>query len=272
MLALKFGWFKMKQYSYSKVDTFEKCPYKYKLKYIDNLETLPDDAADNPLIVGTMVHHAIELGIKKAIEEYLMSYPIITDLHINETIKVELVIPKVLKYLNVLEALNGKFTFEYEINLPDFKGLIDLLEEVSKGYYNIYDFKYSNNIDDYMMSKQLHVYKNKFEKKTGFEVGGLYFIFIPKTMIRQKKTENLYQFRKRIVETLSNMNIQVKKVEFDPLKVAAYNELITEIEAAKEFPKCKSRLCDFCEFKDYCQSEGKTDWMIINKKIEKGEN
>ena len=46
--------------SFSKADSFKQCPFKWKLKYIDKLETIPnwDDPA-NPLIIGTAIHHGI---------------------------------------------------------------------------------------------------------------------------------------------------------------------------------------------------------------------
>ena len=68
------------RFSYSRVECFKNCPYQFKLRYIDELETLPEwnDSA-NPLIVGTALHHGIEQGAEKAIREYLMSFPVISD-------------------------------------------------------------------------------------------------------------------------------------------------------------------------------------------------
>ena len=46
--------------SYSRVECFKQCPYKYKLKYVDEIKTLPNYDADNALHIGTMLHKAIE--------------------------------------------------------------------------------------------------------------------------------------------------------------------------------------------------------------------
>ena len=100
------------KWSHSRVETYQTCPFKYKLRYIDKLETIPnwDDAA-NPLIIGTAVHHAIEKSVPEAVREYLMAYPVISDLHINEAMKMEELIPK--------EKLTGG-RFEVKIDTEDF--------------------------------------------------------------------------------------------------------------------------------------------------------
>ena len=64
------------------------------MRYIDGLLTLPPDEAAHPLIIGTAMHTGLEKGVDQAIKEYLMSYPIITDRHIEEAMKLEKVIPK----------------------------------------------------------------------------------------------------------------------------------------------------------------------------------
>ena len=82
------------KFSHSRVETFKQCPYKFKLQYIDQLETLDDYEANNPLTVGTALHTGIEKDIPTAIKEYYMSYPVITDNHITEAIKLEVMIGK----------------------------------------------------------------------------------------------------------------------------------------------------------------------------------
>ena len=57
------------------------------MRYLDGVKTIAPTDADNPLIVGTAVHTGIERGLEEAIKEYCFSYPIITDEHINEIMK-----------------------------------------------------------------------------------------------------------------------------------------------------------------------------------------
>ena len=189
------------QFSYSKVDCYSKCPYQYKLKYIDKLETLDEFDPQDPLKLGTAIHKGIETDVKTAIEEYYNSYPVIDDRHIEEAIKLEYLIPEVKARLP-----NG--LHEVKVETDDYIGFLDLIVPVGTDnngclLYDLYDFKYSNNIDKYMDSKQLHVYKNKFEKANpNKKIRNMYFVFIPKCQIRLKKTEEQYQFRQRIIQDI----------------------------------------------------------------------
>lgn len=240
----------MTQWSHSRVETFNNCPYKYKLRYLDEVKTLPNDDPQDPLKIGTAMHHAIEQDPKTAIKEYFMSYPVINDLHVHESMKIEKLAPKV-------ELPPG--TFEFEINTKDFKGFIDYIDE----YKNIYDFKYSNSIDHYLESPQLHLYKYFYEKQTFNKVNGLYYIFVPKTMIRQKKTETLYEFRKRLIEALDALEPKIVKVEYRPEKVIQYLLDVKHASEAETFEKHPNRLCDWCEYKEYCQKG--EDHMLLPK-------
>ena len=67
--------------SYSRATTFENCPYKFKLQYIDELTTIPSDAHDNALIVGQAMHKGIETDVQTGVDYYYNSYNVITDNH-----------------------------------------------------------------------------------------------------------------------------------------------------------------------------------------------
>lgn len=237
------------QFSYSRVDCFNNCNYLYKLRYIDKLKTYDDYDPLSALTLGSALHKGIETDAKTAIQEYYEAYPVITDKHIEEAIKLELLIPKVKEILNS-NYPNGKH--EVKIETEKFIGFIDYLYPIGDGTYGIIDFKYSNNVDKYLESKQLHVYKYYAEKILNISISKLSFLFIPKIAPRQKKTESIAQFRKRIIDTLKSKEILVKDVPYEELKVEAYLKNTDEITKSTEFPKNPSKLCDFCEFKDYC--------------------
>lgn len=245
------------QVSYSRIDCFKKCPYQFKLRYLDELKTYDEYDAQDALKLGTALHTAIEKGIPTAIKEYYNSYPIISDIHINEAIKIENLVTKAIKLLPEGEC-------EVEINCDDFKGFIDLLVPVDTltlgsepgemQVYDIYDFKYSNNVDRYMESDQLHLYKYFFEKThPNSIIRNLYYLIVPKTMIRQKKTEDLYQFRKRLTETLETMKPTVHKVEYDGNKVIEFLLNTKHCVECVEFKQNKTKLCDWCEYQAYCE-------------------
>lgn len=222
------------------------------MRYLDGVKTISPTDADNALIVGTAVHTGIERGLEEAIEEYCFSYPIITDEHINEIMKLEAVIP-----MAKAEIPPGG-EFEVEISDSVFHGFIDYLVPIAKvgnvEYYDLYDFKYSNNVSGYKQTSQLHLYKYFFEKNNpGKKIENLYLLFIPKVIIQQKKDEGLFDFRQRIKAELAKSNIQKVQLEYDYSKVI---EFLIDIKTAyeeSEFPKEQSYLCKYCEFQEFCE-------------------
>ena len=243
------------QYSHSRIELFESCKHKYKLRYIDKLKTIPPDNADNALILGTALHTGIERSVKAAIAEYYNSFPIISDSHITEAIKLEIQIKKAREMIpNGLD--------EIKLSTPHFQGFIDRLVPVENGLYDLYDFKYSNHVDRYLESRQLHLYKYYFEKMNpGKIIRDMYFLIVPKNSSRQKKTETLYQFRQRVIDEINPTEIQKIKIAYDPEKVIEHLELIQDIQSEKEFAAEPSGLCKFCEYYDFCQKGN--DYMIL---------
>lgn len=234
------------------------------MRYIDKISTLKSDEADNALILGHAIHTGIEKGVNAGIKEYYMAYPIITDNHINEAMKLEYLIPKV-------QQLLPKGTFELQISDKDFVGFMDLLSPVTMfhdsevpGTYDLYDFKYSNNSSKYADSRQLHIYKHQFEKlNPGKKIRKMYFVMIPKVNIKQKKTEDLFSFRKRIENELSKSQVELLEIPYDPNKVIEHWILTKRILETSEFPKEQSWLCRYCEYEDYCMKGN--DYMLLPK-------
>lgn len=77
-----------------------------------------------------------------------------------------------------------------------------------------------------------------------------------------KKTENTYHFRKRLQETLQSKNLQLKKVEYDENKVKDFFNEIKILEQDETYKKNETKLCDWCDYKEYCQSNEKINYMI----------
>lgn len=248
------------------------------------MTTIPATEPDNPLILGQTVHTGIEKSLKEAIREYCFSFPIIADEHINEIIKFETVIPL------ARAAIPPGGQFEVEIKDDDFHGFIDYLVPVemdlqgkdeicddckqcdscswsysgrcpkgkfsvpSDNLFDLYDFKYSNNVSGYKQSGQLHEYKYFFEKNNpGKKIRNMFFVFIPKVTIRQKKTETLLEFRQRLKSELSGVEVKVVQIEFNIEKVIEFLFGIKAVNEETEFPQEKSYLCRYCEFQEYCE-------------------
>lgn len=242
------------QFSHSRVECFKNCPFKYKMQYLDRLKTIAPTNADNALLLGTAIHTGIEKDVETAIKEYCRAFPIIDDSHINEIIKLEYLIPMV-------KAILPQGKHEMKVMNSDFIAFLDLLTPNDDGSFDLYDFKYSNNIDRYMESGQLHEYKHFFEKQTGKRIRNLYFVFVPKVQIKQKKTEDLLQFRKRIMAELQKSEIKIVQVEFDYSKVVDFTLGIKTILETKEFEKNQGYLCNWCDYKEYCEKG--IDYMLL---------
>lgn len=239
--------------------------------YLDGVSTNKSTEPDNPLILGQAVHTGIEKDLEAAIREYAFSYPIITDEHINEIMKLEKVIPP------AKETIPPGGQFEVEVKDDDFHGFIDYLVPI--GYtagdtdslvqealivaneFDLYDFKYSNNVSRYKDSKQLHLYKYFFERNNpGKKIRNMYFVFVPKVSIRQKKTETLQEFRNRLTEELANVEVKTVQIEFNIQKVIEFLFEIKAVNEETEFPRENGYLCRYCEFQEYCEKGN--DYMI----------
>lgn len=245
------------QYSYSRVSLFQDCPYHFKLRYLDKLTELPDYSANSPLILGHALHKGIETNKEEMLNDYFNSFPVITDDQINESIKLEAMLPKVKDWLSQFddyEVIN-----EYEIDEPSYRGYIDLIVKMPDGQCLVVDFKYSNSIDRYLESEQLHVYKHYLEKH-GFKVKQLAYLFVEKTNVRQGKKEDLFQFRKRLVNKLKTAKITFVPIEYDPAKVNDFLVAIKKIEHAKDYPRNVSGNCFSCAAID-AKKKGK--WTVL---------
>lgn len=244
------------------------------MRYVDGMKTLPDTEATNALILGTALHTGIEEGLDAGLKAYTDAFPIISDAHINEMMKLEYWTPKVREML-------PEGIYEQAIVGSDFIGYADLLVPVepletmenalSGGKcickyktFDLYDFKYSSNQKSYMSSGQLHEYKYFIEKMhPDWKIRNMFFVFIPKVSIRQKKTESLMDFRERIKEELKKESVQIVPVKYNPDKVVDFALNIKTILEAKNYPKERSFLCGWCEYQEFCESE--EDYMLLPK-------
>lgn len=201
------------------------------------------------------MHELIQKN-KDAIKQYLMSYPLVTDKHINEAIKLELLSKKALAVL----PATGKY--EVTLSNQDYIGFIDMLVKNEDGTFDIWDFKYSNSIENYMKSAQLHLYKYYLEQ-TGRKVKHLRYLFIPKVRLKQKQTESLYDFRQRLKRAINkDYQVTIKEVEYNPNKVIEWLASVKHALEAKEFLLNENDpFWKFSEFRDYVEKG--EDYMIL---------
>ena len=246
------------RYSYSNISTFSQCPYRWKLQYVDRLKTIPDTNADCALWLGLGLHKGIETGsVEAGIEEYKSHFNILTDEHINWIIQLEYQIPL------VIDLLPEGGEHELEIKNDRFVGFIDYVCNDT-----LFDFKFSNNIDNYVKSPQLSIYKHYLEQiRPDIKIKHLKYVFVPKISIRQKlkakPPETLMEFRQRLQEHLEASEIKIIEVPFDPDSINQFEDCCQLLDTVNSFPKNETKLCQWCPFRQYCQSNGGINWMIL---------
>lgn len=245
------------RFSYSNVSTFGNCPYRWYLNYIKKLKTIPETNPDNALWLGLGLHKGIECGVEAGIEEYKSHFNLLTDENVNWITQLEYQIPRVIDLL----PPNGEH--ELEVKTDKFVGYIDYVCGDT-----LYDFKFSNNIDNYLESPQLSIYKYYLEQvRPDIKINRLVYVFVPKIQIRQKfkakPPETLNEFRARLMEHLEASEIKLVEVPYRPEAVKDFQECCDIITNAKVYPKNPTKLCDWCPYKQFCQSNGQVDWMIL---------
>lgn len=251
----------MERMSYSRAECYAKCPFQYRLRYRDELKTLPTYDAQDPLIVGNAFHMAIETSPEEAVEWYKSQYPIITDLHVEECMKL-LKIGGLARQLVYSMTGGAAPIFEYGVYDEEYEwlGYMDCLIPRGGMTFTLLDFKYASSVDRYASSPQLAVYRHML-KRRGYTVADAYFVVAPKISIRRKKDETDEEFRMRLKDELDAYtadDIHLIRPTIDGTKVVReYIKLMKEIRSAEEFPRNPTKLCSWCQYRRYCESQGK---------------
>ena len=247
-------------YSHSRLSCFEQCPHKYKLQYIDRVETEVEESIE--AFLGSRVHETLEklyqdLKFQKenSLDGLLSYLHEIWEKNWDDSIvivKEEYGPDNYLKmaekfisdYYNRYQPFNQGKTIALEdriiINLDkngnyQLQGYIDRLVEVKDGFYEIHDYKTNSRlpINDYIKNdRQL----------------ALYMIGVKNNYPDVKNVKLIWHFLafdKEIDSTRTNEELE--NLKKDTI------ELIQNVESEERFPTNSSRLCDWCEFKTICR-------------------
>lgn len=237
-------------FSYSKIECFNSCPFKYMLQYIEKLEPKDNLDPSNALIEGSAVHLGIEENdVEKGLDYYKNYFK---PYGWSEENDFELEKLKISIQKGIEQIPRGEY--EYKLLDPDgFIGYIDILVKNDDNTYSIYDMKYSSNVSGYRKSYQVMLYKYYFEKLTGNTVKDLYYVFIPKPTI--KLNEDLSN-RDDIINDLKERDIYFEKVDFDRQQVNYFFARKSLLEKSTTFQKRYSSKCNWCQFKKFCKTNG----------------
>ncbi|MBD3247383.1 Dna2/Cas4 domain-containing protein [Candidatus Pacearchaeota archaeon] len=265
----------MVMYSHSKISTFEQCPYKFKLRYIDKI--IPEVEKTIEAHLGSAVHNTLEWLYQKAKEaDSKKEIPTLDDLIIyysdqwKKDFSQEILIVRdnmtSKDYFNKgVEFLVNYFkkhhpfddgTIELEKKIifsldSDGKyeiiGFIDrLAKNAQTGDFEIHDYKTANSLpskEKIETDRQLALYALAIKDIHGYDnevTLNWHYLAHNKKITSKRTNEELKELRKQTLQ------------------------LIKKIESANEFPANKSALCGWCEYKSMCP--------LFEKKVKENES
>lgn len=261
-------------YSHSRLSTFEQCPQKYKLHYIDKVETEAEESIE--AFLGSRVHETLEklyrdLDYQKTntLEDLLTYFN--DQWTTNWTDHILIVKQDYTKenYKNMAEKYVTDYYHRYSpftqgktisiedrilITLDDTKdyklqGYIDRLTETHDGYYEIHDYKTNSRLPlpQYIENdRQLALYSIGVKERYP-DVHDIRLIW------------HFLKFDKEIDSTRTDQELHALKTT----TIA----LIDTIEHTETYPAHPSLLCDWCEYKPQCPQ-----WSHLHKLHEKPAN
>lgn len=244
-------------YSYSKLNTFEKCPLQYKLKYIDRI---PGEEEGIEAFLGSRFHEVMEklyddLKFKiDSLEELLEYYESQWDKNWNDSVIIVRKEQTVKDYKNLGKKFIENYYQRYhpfdkervlglerrvKIQLDNdgkykLSGLIDRLAQSENGIYEIHDYKTSGSFPE-----QKHLDEDRQL--------ALYQIGIENIWNDVKNVKLIWHyvaFDKEMVSTRTKD--ELKKIKIDTIA------LIDKIESTEEFLPKESSLCDWCAYPHLC--------------------
>jgi putative RecB family exonuclease len=252
----------MAVYSHSKISTFEQCPLKYKLRYIDKIIIVERSIES---FLGEVVHSALEwiyTCVKKKIipslDEVISYYDSEWNREYNKMIisinygrTPDVYYNKGIKFLIDYYMEHNPFndnTLEVEkkifINLDKegryrIRGFIDRLSyDLEKGEYIVHDYKTSDSAPT----------QEKIENDRQLS---LYSLAVKELFGKDKEvllTWHFLAFKKRVYSRRTNEQLEVLKSQVIGI--------IDKIENAESFPPKISKLCDWCEYRRMCPAWG----------------
>lgn len=244
----------MTRYSHSKLSMFEQCPYKYKLKYIENIT--PEIEKSIEAHLGTSVHNTLEWIYTQVLNENIptlddsiLKYSeewsekdadqfLIVKKEFTSKDYFEKGVKFIIDYYSKYHPFNdGTLALEKKIEMPlgdhVIVGYIDRLS-LKENEIKIHDYKTANSLPP----------KEKVESDRQL---ALYSIAIQEKYGKDKKIKLVWHYlahNMEITSTRTDEQLEMLKKEI--------LELIKKIEEATEFPKCESILCNWCEYKNIC--------------------
>jgi len=252
----------MATYSHSRISTFEQCPYKYKLQYIDKAE--PEIENTIEAFMGAIVHQCLEdLYKRKQFKQRISKESLIKfyrDLWEKEYTDDILIVKAESRGLNAehYKKMGQEFLENYYDKYTPFEQLTILgletqdmmtLKDGSKWHVRIDKFACDDKGNYYVMDYKTNSRMKDQEEADEDRQLAMYSFWVKdkfKDVKSVKLVWHMLAFNKEVVSERTPE--QLKKLQDEVIAI------IKEIENAKEFPTNVSKLCDYCGFKYMCPS------------------
>ena len=263
----------MPTYSNNRLTTYENCPQKYKLKYIDHIKP-PEEEEGIEAFLGKRVHETFEKLYKEllltklnSLDDSLSYYYSQWEKNWHEHVVVtkkeftadhyrnagrEAISNYYKRYspFNQSKTLSTEYPVTFKIDDITITGRIDRLSHNGDGIYEIHDYKTSGSLptqDRLDNDRQLGIYQIALKEKykDAQEINLIWHYLI---------------FDKEITSTRSGAQLEDLKKEV--------LSLIKTLERDTKYNPKESKLCDWCEYPEYCPAkkhEMKVEALPLNK-------
>jgi ATP-dependent exoDNAse (exonuclease V) beta subunit len=238
--------FKNEYISYSRLSSYDQCPYSFKLKYLQKKPTKSSRAAD----LGSAVHETIAVYLKECKNNGVpVIKPEVSDvkqridralnlLHSNDDITNDFseheITPFLQSFCSMMPSIDSRSIHGIEteknftINGQKYKCIIDLLLCDSKGNYTLIDFKTGK--PQYVSDLQIKLYALPLFSDN--QVPPIHLIY---AFLKFKETQ---RFVFSYDDALMHMKYMSKKVK--------------QITQDADYFPSKSFLCRYCDVREYC--------------------
>ena len=231
-------------FSSSKLNTYQECQYKYRLKYHDRLEpSFNENQSTDALHYGSFVHEILEVGIEEDTLEGLRTLAEELRPKYQFDDKKLKNLESILKNFLSLNAklpetvdIERKFKIEFKEGMH-VNGYIDRIVKNDKGQYLVIDYKTSKRA-----KTRLELYKDNQMRMYAYAATQMYGVSIKDVVVA-----HYYPHYDKLIS-----------VKYSSADIAFFLNSVKENmwavrkKKAESFQCMRNQFCDWCGYKDIC--------------------